>query len=181
MEKTRFKSMYNHGSDHFRAPIGDKVVIRHRAKMKTDGKRDLVADVKYPIYEIIQSHREETEIERIVKRAIEGDYNALNAMKGVYADIADAPGSLAEAQAMIINAKNEFYDLPLEIREKFNQNAEEYVAEMGTPKWMDKMGITAELEKINNPTTENIDASQVADIANGVGQIVSNVGGDANE
>lgn len=169
--------MYNHGSDHFRAPVGSKIEIRHRAKMKTDGKRILIPDQEYPIYEIIQAHREETEIERIVKRATEGDISVLNAMNGVYADITDAPSSLAEAQALIIDAKNEFEKMPTEIKEKFNNNSEEYVAEMGTKQWLDKMGITAELEKAKAPKTETITASE---LPTAQGEAISNIGGTEN-
>lgn len=177
MKTPAFRTAYVHGEDHYRAPIGAKIEYRHRAKMKTDGKRVLIKDQEYPIYEIIQAHREETEIERIVKRATEGDISALNAMNGVYADITDAPRSLAEAQALIIDAKNEFEKMPTEIKEKFNNNSEEYVAEMGSKIWMDKMGITAELERIKNPTTETITPAELPEAG---GTPINNIGGEAD-
>lgn len=176
-----FRAQFTIDPEHYYAPVGAKIEMRHRGEMKKDGKRELIKDREYPIYEIIQSHREETEIERIVKRALEGDYTALNAMNGVYADISDAPRSLAEAQAMIINAKNEFYDLPIEIREKFNQNAEEYVAEMGSQAWMDKLGITEQLKTEKTPTTEPVNMAEVTQVAQTAGEVVQNIGGGENE
>lgn len=129
------------------SPTGEKFEMRHRANIGKDGKRELVKDRKVPIYELIQASREECEIENIIKRAVMGDYNALNARQGVYADITGMPQSIAEAQQMIINLKEEFEHLPKDIRAKFENNAEMYVAEFGTERWLDKTGMKEKIEK----------------------------------
>lgn len=128
------------------SPAGEKIEIRHRAEIGTDGKRRLVKDRKVAIYDLIQSNKEECEIENIIRRSIEGDYNALNAKQGVFADITGMPKSIAEAQQLVINLKESFDKLPKEIKAKFEHNAEIYVAEYGTDTWAEKTGYKAALE-----------------------------------
>ena len=128
------------------SPTGDKIQMHHTPHMGLDGRRTLVLDDPKPIYDMIQAHRDETEIERIVKRAMQGDMSVLNAMAGQYMDISGAPNSLAEAQQVIINAKRDFDKLDPEIRKKFDNNVEIFIAEAGSKDWADKLGITAKLE-----------------------------------
>lgn len=128
------------------SPSGEKTEMRHRAAMDKNGIRTLIRDRKIPIYDLIQESRDECEIERIIQRAVMGDYNALNQSKGVYADITGMPKSIAEAQQMIINMKEEFEHLPKEIRAKFENNAEIYVAEFGSDEWLEKTGLKEKIE-----------------------------------
>lgn len=50
------------------------------------------------------------------------------------------PKSLAEAQNMIVGIRQEFYELPIEVREKFNNSPEQYVAQYGTKSWIEATG-----------------------------------------
>lgn len=129
------------------SPSGEKTEMRHRASMDKNGVRTLIRDRKVPIYDLIQESREECEIERIIQRAVMGDYNALNQANGVYADITGMPKSIAEAQQMIINMKEDFEHLPKDVRAKFENNAEMYVAEFGTEGWIEKTGLKDKIEK----------------------------------
>lgn len=143
--KVIFRTVYNRQeNDHYYTPVGEEYEMRHTAHIDKNGRRFLERDKKVETYALIQSHREECEIENIIRRSIEGDYNALNAVNGVYADITNCPSSIAEAQQYIINAKNEFDKLPKDIKAKFEYNPEIYIAEMGgnTTGWLDKMGYT---------------------------------------
>lgn len=128
------------------SPAGTKIEVRHRAEMKKDGRRVLVRDRKVDIYNLIQAAREDCEIENIIRRAVQGDYNALNAVAGQYADISGMPKSIAEAQQLVINLKESFEKLPKEIKAKFEYNPEIYVAEYGTENWANKTGLKAEYE-----------------------------------
>lgn len=121
--------------------------MEHEAKMLENGKRILTKTVKKNIYEMIQASREQTEIDRIVRRAMEGDPSVLSYMNGVYADLTDAPTSLAQAQQIMLNAKREYEKLPLDVKEKFHNNYEEYIAKVGSKEWFDKMGITEKQEQ----------------------------------
>lgn len=141
--KSKFRTKYNPMDIKFRSPTGEKTEIRHEPEIGKDGKRKLNPTREVPIYDLIQASRDECDIERIVKRAIEGDANALNAIQGQYMDVTNAPKSLAQAQQLIINAKNDFDKLPAEVKKEFEYNPEIYVAQVGSKHWFDAMGITA--------------------------------------
>ena len=143
-------------------PTGEKIQMEHTPHMGLDGRRKLIKDDAKPIYEMIQAHREETEIERIVKRAMNGDISVLNAIQGQYIDIAGAPKNLAEAQQIIINAKRDFEKLDLETRKKFDNNVEVFIAEAGSKEWCDKLGITDKIERAK--AQESIEAEFQKDL-----------------
>lgn len=128
------------------SPTGEKYQIEHTPHMGLDGRRKLIKDNPKPIYEMIQASREQCEIERIVKRAMNGDLSVLNAMEGQYIDITGAPSSLAQAQQIIIDAKRKFEELDTETKKKFDNNVEIFIAEAGSKEWLDKMGITEQIE-----------------------------------
>lgn len=131
------------GKNKRHCPSGEKIELRHRAVMKENGRRTLIKDREVAIYDLIQSHREECEIENIIRRAVEGDYTALNAAHGTYTDITNCPSSIAEAQKYIIQAKEDFDKLPKEIKAKFEYNPEVYIAMMSnnTEAWIENMGL----------------------------------------
>lgn len=183
-EKIKFRILHEK-HERFYAPTGEKTEIRHEPEIGKDGRRVLKPTRTVEIYNLIQEGREQTEIQYIMKRAMEGDANVLNIMNGVYADISDAPKSLAEAQQLIINAKREFENLPIEIKRKFNMNPEEYVAQVGTENWLDAMGIKGKLEqlKAQEEAQKQFDANTrkaMEQIANGAGTLVTQ-GGEVNE
>lgn len=136
------------GNNRTFCPTGEKIEYRHRADMKENGRRELIKDKAVAIYDLIQSHREECEIENIIRRAVEGDYTALNASNPLYTDITNCPSSIAEAQQFIINAKEDFDKLPKEIKAKFEFNPELYIAEMShdTEGWLEKVGIADKIK-----------------------------------
>lgn len=148
-DKVKFRTQFTVIGEHKHAPIGAKTEIRHRASIDLNGRRQLIRDKEVAIYDLIQSHREECEIENIIRRAVEGDYNALNAVNGVFEDITNCPTSIAEAQQHIINAKNEFDKLPKEVRAKFEYNPEIYIAmlDKDPEQWLELTGFAEEIRK----------------------------------
>lgn len=128
------------------APAGEKLVKTYEMDIDENGHKKLrLADRLENVYEKIQESLEETKIENIIRRAVGGDESALAVMHGQYIDITDAPKSLAEAQRQIIKATEEFYKLPLEIREKFDHSPEKYINEFGGEEWADKLGLRKEV------------------------------------
>ena len=186
--KGTFRTCYNRKEDeHYYAPSGEHFEMRHTPHIDKDGRRFLVPDRKVAIYDLIQSHKEECEIENIIRRSLEGDYNALNAVNGVYADITNCPSSIAEAQQFIINAKNEFEKLPKDVKAKFEFNPEIYIAEMGgnTEGWLEKMGYeearkNEELRKQREAQMKDLTDKAIENLANiATGEQIT--GGETNE
>lgn len=188
MEKPKFKTQITAKEvrTHYFAPTGQKTEMRHNPVMKKDGRRVLERTKEVAIYDLIQASREECEIENIIRRAVEGDYNALNAVNGVFADITNCPSSIAEAQQYIINAKQEFDNLPKEIKAKFEYNPEIYVAEMGgnVNSWLEKMGYTEAKAKFDRAQKAKVEMDELtkkalSNLANGT--TVTQKGGEVNE
>lgn len=147
--KIEFRTQFNaRASKHYYTSHGQKVEMRHSPHMDSNGRRFLIADKPVDVFNLIQSHKEECMIENIIRRAVEGDYNALNTMHGIYTDITNCPSSIAEAQQYIIDAKNRFDKLPKDIKSKFEYNAEIYISELGNnpESWLEKMGYKDMLE-----------------------------------
>ena len=88
---------------------------------------------------MIQSHLEETKIENILHAVAMGDLNALNQREIFYADTTTMPKTLMEVQNIVVKAKEEFETFPLEVRELFNNSCEQYVSEMGTEGFLEKL------------------------------------------
>lgn len=181
-----FRTQFAKGEYTFKAPTGEKTEIRHEAVIKENGRRVLEPTRIVAIYDLIQASREECEIENIIRRAVEGDYTALNAANAIYTDITNCPSSIAEAQQFIINQKAEFEKLPKEIKAKFEYNPDIYMAEMGNnvKSWCDKMGLTAqwlkqdENRKADMITKENF-AKVMSDLAQGA--TITQKGAEVNE
>lgn len=185
--KTPFRTQYDKGEFIFKAPTGEFTEMHHRAEMDANGRRRLVKDKEVAIYDLIQANREECEIERIIQRAIEGDYNALNQANGVYTDITGAPESIAQAQQWIIGIKEKWDELPADIKAKFENNVEIYTAEFGTQEWADKVGYTEALKTEEAARSANVKiqhdfAAAMANLAGGTAAVATGIeGGETNE
>lgn len=91
------------------------------------------------VYEMIQADYEESTIEHILHAAAMGDLAALKQRDAQYVDATTMPKSLREAQDLVIRLRDEFYTLPLEVRKEFDNSPEQYVSEMGTKGFLEKM------------------------------------------
>lgn len=152
MAAIKFRTQYNViGEKHYYTNHGEKIEMRHTPHMDSNGRRHLEKDKPVDVFNLIQSHKEECMIENIIRRAVEGDYNALHTMNGIYTDITNCPSTIAEAQQYIIDAKERFDKLPKDIKAKFEYNPELYIAELGnSPEtWIEKMGYKDKLELEN--------------------------------
>lgn len=143
MFRTHWMIDENHN---FACPAGERIELRHRAVLKKDGSRILVKDREKRTFDIIQSHKEECLIENIIKRALEGDLEVLNQMHGQYIDCTNLPSTLAEAQQKMLDLKQEFSQLPKEIRKEFDYSEEKYIAEWGSESWLKKTGVEKLIE-----------------------------------
>lgn len=148
--KNPFKTQFSVREEkiRYRAPAGSHIEMRHNPYMLANGRRELRKDKAVAIHDLIQSHKEECEIENIIRRYVEGDMQVLQQRYGQFMDITNCPSSIADAQQFIINAKEEFTHLPKDIKAKFEYNPELYIAEMSTntQSWLDKVGLSDKLK-----------------------------------
>ena len=79
----------------------------------------------------------------------------LNKREGLYFDSTSMPKTLAEAQNAILALNQEFEKLPAEIKQKFDNSSEKYIAQYGRKEWGDKLGIlTKEVKETESKETK---------------------------
>lgn len=105
---------------------------------------------KTNIYDMIQADLEDSKIENIMKKVMMGDLSVLRQSEPQYIDASTVPSSMMEVQNHIVRMKEEFEKYPDEVKKEFNYSAEEYVNEMGTSEFLQKMSPYIEkIEKIS--------------------------------
>lgn len=126
-------------------------------KIDEKGNETFYIAGKTNVYEKIQAHLEETKLENILAKCIDTeDTTLLNQREGFYADLSEMPNTWIEAQNKIKNAENIFNELPLEIRKKYDNNFNKYLAEIGSESWLKNMGLLKEETKEETATNTEV-------------------------
>lgn len=116
----------------------------YAVKIDNHGHKTVYQTGEHDQYADIQASRPD-EMRSILERALKGDQGALLAVQqrhGFYADVTNAPRTLAEMQQLILDATHDFELLPADIREKFENNVDQFISEYGSPVFAQKMGWT---------------------------------------
>lgn len=119
-------------------PAGTRFINTYQEVIK-NGKKTLEKTGQHNVYEEIQLDAESVKIENILHAVAMGDLNALHQRDASYVDATTMPKTLMEAQNLTIRLKDEFYDMPIEVRRLFDNSPEKYVEEMGTKEFLEKM------------------------------------------
>lgn len=113
----------------------------------------------------IDSYLEETKLENIIRRAsIDPDIAARIApdIGGGIQDFTEAPKNLAELQNIMIRAEQIWDEVPKDIKLKFDNDVDKFIASFGSVEWAKNLGIyqekTAEPEATK--TTEAAEAKE---------------------
>lgn len=120
-------------------PAGNHYINTYQEQLNKKGFKELVKTGNHDVYAEIQSDAESCKIENILHAVAMGDLSALQQREATYCDCTTMPKNLLEAQNLVIRAKDEFYKMPLEVRKEFNNDPEQYVSEMGTNIFLEKM------------------------------------------
>lgn len=127
------------------APTGTAFDNVYTMKVDKEGRKFLEKTGETNRYELIQAQAEETDIANILAKAVY-DPTVLEQRAAQYFDATDMPKTLAEAQTKILEVQQEFYKLPVEQRNKFNNSIEKYVAAYGTKEWAEAMDLVPKEE-----------------------------------
>lgn len=95
----------------------------------------------------IDSYLEETKLENIIRRAsIDPDIAArlVPDIGGGIQDFTEAPQNLAELQNIMLRAEQIWDEIPKEIKLKFDNDVDKFVASFGTIDWAKNLGIYQE-------------------------------------
>lgn len=124
---------------------GSRYAENHAIRIDDNGHKSLAKTGELTdIYEKIQKHVDECDIEKILARTDAEGFEILNKREASTGDVTVAPKSMMEAAQRLNDMEQEFNHLPLETRKAFNFNFNEYIAEAGKDlkSWCNKMGLT---------------------------------------
>lgn len=105
------------------------------------GQRYLEKTGEKNLYLEIQSYKDEVSIENIIARAKIGDMSGFRNDPGNYIDVTEIPKNLIEAKKAMTNIENVWKTLPLEIKNKYNNSIETFVAKAGSKEWAKDVGL----------------------------------------
>lgn len=104
-----------------------------------DGTIDLVPSGVENLQDYIESSAAECDIRNMISRFVNGDLNALNKRQGVYGDFTNMPTTYAEMLQLQIDSQRYFDGLPVDIKEKFNNDSNQFFAQTGSKEWYEIM------------------------------------------
>lgn len=120
---------------------GDRDRIIYSAKISPNGVIEVVPTGKEDFQNYIESFRSQTDMAYILKQLSLGNNAVLNQSDPSYGDYTQMPRSLSEAMQMQLDAERDFYKLPIDTRQKFNNNFREWCFTAGTDEWYEKMNL----------------------------------------
>ena len=127
-----------------------------------EGERVLKLDQIIDQQAEIDSYLEETKIENIIRRAsIDPDIAERIApdLGGGIQDFTEAPHTLAELQNIMIRAEQIWDEVPKEIKYKFDNDVDKFIASFGSVEWAKNLGIMEEKPEVE-PNAEKKEAKE---------------------
>lgn len=109
-----------------------------------DGTITLEKSGEENITEFINSFAESTDIDSIVRRFTNGEIGILNQKDGTFGDFTNVPKTYAEFLQKKIDAENVFKKLPLELKDKFDNDINKFLVSAGSNEWFEKLGFINE-------------------------------------
>lgn len=134
--------------------FGDGILRKYETRV-VNGQREFIVSSESSLDDFVMESFEDTLIYNILSRYERGDELALNKVVGQYMDVVGMPSTLAEAQQLLINISNDFDQMPIDVRQKFNNSVSEFVESVST-------GKAAEILKAMTGTSTN----STADVEN---------------
>ena len=125
----------------FTANPGNGVVKEYTAQYRQDGVLELVETGEHDLYADIQSHKDSCDLQLIINRYFNGDPAALSRVQGVYMDVSEMPDNIHQAMQLMDNARRDFDTLPVDIKAKFGNDPNQFLAMLGTEQWFENMQV----------------------------------------
>lgn len=93
------------------------------------------------LYLDIQSYADSCDINVLMARYRNGETDVLQQIQGVYGDFSNIPTNYAELMNAKVQAESLFSGLSADVREKYNNSVEQFMAEIGTKEGLEKLGV----------------------------------------
>lgn len=140
---------------------GKREKITRHGVVGADGVIRLVNDGIIDIQEQIESYAESTDIYNIISHLSTAEFENMTGPAGDFVDATEFPKTYAEALQLVIDGQNTFMKLPLEVRQRFDNDFNKWFVSAGSPEWFEKLGIN--LEKQNVVQKPSVDLQPVPD------------------
>lgn len=127
--------------EQFVSEPGDRYRPIYTSEIMDDGTIELVQTGVEDLQEIYNSQRDTCEVSVLVQKFMAGDESALQRGNPVFLDLLGAPKSLMEAYQLQHRAQQAFANLPVSVREKFDQDFGKFLSLAGSPEWFDALKI----------------------------------------
>lgn len=128
---------------------GETIRRTYLWELNKKGEKVLTLDQTIDQQAEIDSYLEETKLENIIRRAsIDPDIAArlVPDMGGGLQDATQMPENLMELQNIMLRAEQIWDEIPKEIKLKFDNDVDKFVASFGTIDWAKNLGIYQEKE-----------------------------------
>ena len=119
---------------------GNRMEPHYVERYDETGHPYLVKDGETDTYAIIQSHKEECDINLMLQRYAAGD-DSMMRQDGRYIDTSNLPTTIHEYFNLMTAQRDKFDALPAAIKQKFDNSFEVWASTSGTGEWLEKMGI----------------------------------------
>lgn len=141
---------------------GESVRRTYLWERNEEGERVLKLDQIIDQQAEIDSYLEETKIENIIRRA-SIDPNIAERIApnlgGGIQDFTEAPHTLAELQNIMIRAEQIWDEVPKDIKLKFDNDVDKFIASFGSVEWAKNLGIMEEKPEVE-PNAEKKEAKE---------------------
>ena len=101
----------------------------------------------------IQSHADSVDINVIMARFRAGETDVLQQIQNQYGDVSDMPTNFADIVNAQLKAEALFMSLSAEVRAKFNNSVEQFMARVGTREGLEALGYKFDTQPNPEPKT----------------------------
>lgn len=131
------------------ANAGTREHILYSTQFDDQGNHTLVESGKENLYDYIQSHKESVDIHVIMERFARGDVQALQRRQAMFGDFTEFPTTYAGMLNAVQLGEQHFMSLPLEVRQRFDNNFAKWLAAMDDmPSFLQKMSVETTKEAV---------------------------------
>lgn len=133
MFRTQFKRLRKETN------AGSPIRIIKAGQLDKGKNLKVVEKGKENFYAYINSFADSVDINVLLARFANGDKEALLQRAGAFIDISALPTNINEFIELYHNGETYFNSLPIEIKEKFNNNMTEFISKIGDKEWLEIM------------------------------------------
>lgn len=148
----KFYTAYGEKRETIPQQPGSRMEPHYVERYDKNGHPYLVKDGETNVYEIIQSHKEECDINLMMQRFAAGDTSVVR-KDAKYIDTSELPTTIHEYFNLMNAQREKFNALPVAIKQAFDNSFEVWASTSGTTEWLEKMGLNRS-ETPNSPKEE---------------------------